>query len=99
MRLTLIRSGGFGGLKMTVAEINTEALESARRNRLESLVNAAGFFALPPKFKTAAPQPDRFEYTLTIRETTGREHTVICDEQAAPANLATLITALIGTDY
>ncbi len=87
MRVTLVRSGGFAGLRRTTA-IDGAALGPADADALRALVDGARFFALPAAMP--APQPDRFQYRLTVEEG-GRSHTVVVDEAALGAELGALV--------
>ena len=54
----------------------------------------AGFFHLPETLAGEAPQPDRFQYRLTVAADDGREHTVAFAEEAASPALNELVAAL-----
>ncbi len=53
------------------------------RRRLEELVGAADFCALPASLATAVPGADRFQYRLTV-ELGDRRQTVEVQEAASP---------------
>ena len=83
MRLTLTRSGGFAGLLPPPVTLDTASLPRATAKRIEGLVTSAGFFNLPHTLAAPTRQPDRLQFTVRIVNDDGREHTVICDEEAA----------------
>ena len=94
MRATLERTGGFAGMHLT-STADTEELPSADAKRLRQLVTNANFFALPAMIIPQPPQPDRFQYKLTI-EDGGRVHTVTASESALPPGLRPLADFLSG---
>jgi emfourin len=72
------------------------ALESAElpageREALESLIEQARFFELPPRL--VSPIPDAFQYDLAI-EREGRRHVVRLDERGAPEAVRPLLQRL-----
>lgn len=81
MYISFERSGGFTGIPIVVT-IDSSTLSPDQVVKLRQLVQAANFFNLPEMIP-AAPQPDRFQYTITIRQNT-QNHTVIMAEQAVP---------------
>lgn len=95
MRLTLNRSGGFLGAPLPARVVDTGSLEGARRAEIESLVQAADFFALPANLPPSGlPQPDRFQYDLQVEESGGRIHRVRFGEDNAPEPLLALARTL-----
>lgn len=88
------RSGGFTGIPMTVT-IDSATLSPNQTVQLCQLVEAANFFNLPEVIP-AAPQPDRFQYTITIRQNT-QSHTITMGEQAVPNTLRPLLNWLMET--
>lgn len=88
MRVTLERSGGFTGIPMTVT-VDGADLAPEDAAMLQQLVNQAHFFDLPTTLPTQ-PQPDRFQYQITI-DTGDRVHEVTGGESALPADLRPLI--------
>jgi hypothetical protein len=89
MRVTFERSGGFAGMIMTKA-FDTANLPDHEAKQLCQMVEAANFFRLPKTIKSNNPQPDRFQYQLTV-EDNGKQHTVEVGEQSVPGTMRPLI--------
>jgi hypothetical protein len=89
MRMTFERTGGFAGITMTKV-FDTTTLPENEANQLRQLVDAADFFRLPATITSNTPQPDRFQYQLTVEEN-GKQHTVEVSEQAVPGTLRPLL--------
>jgi hypothetical protein len=94
MRITLTRSGGFAGIRPPPLTLDTTALPRAVAGHIEDLVAAADFFNLPRTLTTPTPQPDRLQFMLTISNDGGAQHTVTCDEEAAPEPFMDLVRAV-----
>jgi hypothetical protein len=94
MRMTFERSGGFAGISITKV-FDTANLPENDANQLRRLVDAADFFRLPATITSNNPQPDRFQYELTLEEN-GKQHTVEVSEQAVPGTLRPLIEWLMA---
>ena len=94
MHLTLTRSGGLLGSPLPPVTLDTTLLPRASQARVETLVNAAGFFELPAAITARGEQRDRFQFELAIKEAGGRAHTVTFDEQAASESLSKLAQAI-----
>jgi hypothetical protein len=92
MRINFERTGGFMGMRLAV-EVMTEALTPAEADELESLVEGAHFFDLPPVLKPPMEGADRFQYRLTV-ERGDQNHTVETSENAAPEHLQPLLNRL-----
>jgi len=94
MRITLQRSGGFGGIRPPAVTVDTEKLSPENARELESLVQSSGVrdsSAKAPRKKDGPPQADRFSYTLTLGDASGREQTVILNEaELSPAHQSLL---------
>lgn len=91
MRLILKRSGGFAGILPPPLTLDTNSLRPAAARSIERLIASCDFFNLPPELAAPSPQPDRFQFTLTVTHEDGREHTVKCDEEAADKSFLELI--------
>jgi hypothetical protein len=91
MRLTLTRSGGFAGLLPPPVTLDTAALPRSAAKRIEGWVASADFFNLPQTMAAPTRQPDRLQFTLRIVNDDGQEHTVRCDEEAAPEPFLELV--------
>lgn len=94
MRMTIERTGGFAGISMTKV-VDTTTLQDHEAKQLRQLCDAADFFRLPKTIRANTPQPDRFQYELTV-EDNGKKHTVEVGEQAVPGTLRPLIEWLMA---
>jgi hypothetical protein len=92
MRVSLERQGGVTGIPIGVT-INSSMLSSEQAAQLHRLVSAARFFDLPAHLP-ASPQPDRFQYRLTIEED-DRCHTVTVTETTLSDTLRPLLNWLL----
>ena len=92
MRITLNRSGGLTGMQST-ASLEVEKLPGKKASEVRRLIDASGFFDLPKTISVKSPQPDRFQFELTI-EDAQRSKTVSIAEQAAPKELKNLLSWL-----
>jgi hypothetical protein len=94
MRITLQRSGGFGGIRPPAVTVDTETLPAEHARELEALVETSGVRSgskKTPKAKDGPPQVDRFTYTLTLGDPSGREETVVLNEaELSPAHQSLL---------
>lgn len=89
MRMTIERTGGFAGVSMKKV-VDTDTLADHEAKQLRQLVDAADFLRLPTTIPSRSPQPDRFQYQLTV-EDNGKRHTVEVGEQAMPGTLRPLV--------
>ncbi len=90
MRVSLIRSGGFSGIRRS-ATLDTEDLDPKRAQRLRSLAEQADLArTAEPTIRVAA---DRFRFTLTIEEGS-RSETVTYPEDRIPDNVRPLVDLL-----
>ena len=89
MRASLERTGGFAGMRFETT-VDSDTLEADDAQKLRQLVENSDFFRLPAQIAPQKPQPDRFQYTLTI-ETNGNTHTVTAGETALPATMRPLV--------
>jgi Emfourin len=89
MRLTLTRTGGFGGLRQASA-LDAAWLTPGERAELRRRLEEAGFWTSPASIAAAAPAPDRLRYRLAV-EDGPRRHEVLAAEEAAPEPLLALI--------
>jgi len=94
MRVTLSRSGGFAGIVPPPVTLDTAALPTGIARQIAQLVASTGFFDLPNRLAAPARQPDRFQFTVRIVNDDDQEHTVICDEEAAPEHFIELVRAV-----
>ena len=92
MRIRVVRSGGFAGLRVERA-VETDALPALERGELERLVADACFFDLPAR--ATCGMPDVIQYRVTI-ESGGREHEVTTDDRTAAAGVMRLVEFVLG---
>jgi hypothetical protein len=91
MRIIFERSGGIMGLKSSLT-INLDELPVDQAETLRRLLEEANFFTLPENPPTR-PNPDGFQYTLTVETGTAR-HTVRTSDTTAPDKLHPLLQEL-----
>ncbi len=89
MKIGFQRSGGFAGMVMS-KEIDADNLPPNEANQLRQLIDAADFFRLPAQIISRGPQPDRFQYQISV-EKDGQQHTVEVGEQSVPGTLRPLL--------
>jgi hypothetical protein len=94
MRISLERSGGFMGIPMTTT-IDTNQLSSRESEQLHQLVETLDFSQLPA-LTASTPQPDRFQYRLTI-DHNSQSQTVSFSESTMPIALQPLVDWLLKT--
>ncbi len=94
MQITVDRSGGFTGLPLTIT-VDTADLSPDQAAQLRGLVEAVDFFHLPAT-TSEPPQPDRFDYEITVQEG-DRTHTLTVGEAAIPEPLRPLLTWIMAT--
>lgn len=93
MKIFFERTGGFAGMRLTTT-VDAAALPPNEAKQLHQLVSTADFFHLPAMIPSRTPQPDRFQYRLTVEENS-RRHTVIVSEEVVPTALQSLIEWLM----
>src|ERR1700676_3279526 len=89
MRILFKRSGGFAGISQTKS-ISTDQMPAEEAQKVTSLVQQAGFFALPPVIESTQPGADRFQYQISVDGEQGA-HSVQVDESAVPPSLQPLL--------
>lgn len=92
MRIQVVRSGGFAGLRREHA-VETDQLSPDARVEIERLVAEARFFELPERQTSGLP--DVIQYRVRV-EVEGRTHEVIADDRTAGGALATLVARVMG---
>ena len=92
IRISLIRSGGFAGIPVTV-NVDSDSLSEEDEQEYRVLVEAAGFFQLPESIDSPGGGADRFMYKLTV-EVDGRSHSVEVSDAAVPHQLRPLLDRL-----
>ena len=92
MQITVERTGGFTGIPLSKT-VDSATLSQQEATRLHQMMAAANFFELPSTI-LSTPQPDRFQYQITI-EQEGKRHSVTVGETTVPANLKPLLNWLM----
>jgi hypothetical protein len=93
MHITVERTGGFTGIPQTKI-VDSASLSQQEAASLHQMMDAAGFFELPSTI-SSTPQPDRFQYRITV-EQEGKQHSVEVGETAVPAKLKPLLNWLMA---
>jgi hypothetical protein len=104
MKIRVSQTGGFAGIPIELADVDTAGLPTTQAERLERLVREAAFFRLPAR-ADASPDAatigadDALTYEITV-EDAGRRHTVSFTDRggegraAAAGSLRALVAAL-----
>ena len=92
MRIQVVRSGGFAGLRRERA-VETEQLPPGERADLERLVAESRFFDLPVRATSGAP--DVIQYRVKV-EVEGRGHEITADDQTLGDALRKLATRVLA---
>jgi hypothetical protein len=92
VRIILKRSGGFAGIQ-TAASLDLEKLPEKKAAEARLLIEKSKFFDLPKTVRAKRPEPDRFQFDVTI-EDGDRSHTVSIAEEAASKDLKLLLSWL-----
>jgi hypothetical protein len=95
MKITFQRSGGFAGVRVSKT-LDTADLTPTDASKLQQLITAADFFRLPETITASKPQPDRFQYRVTVADNE-QEHTVMMSEEVLPQSLRPLVEWLMQT--
>jgi hypothetical protein len=95
MHVTIQRTGGFAGIPSTKS-IHAASLSAPEIDHLERMIKSARFFELPALIPSK-PQPDRFEYRITV-EQDGKKHSVTAAEPVLPAELKPLVDWMMGLE-
>ena len=89
MKVTLVQSGGFGGLRLaTIADSATLTPDQA--HELTGLIEAAGFFELPEQIGIPPKHADRFQYRIAVDDG-DRDRTIRVSEEALSDPLKALV--------
>ena len=92
MRVDFIRTGGFGGIRLTTS-VETTELPPDQAVTIHKLLDDARFFDLPQNIAPPRPVPDSFQYQLTVASAQ-ETHTVQVTDTACPDSLRPLIDYL-----
>lgn len=91
MRVELVQSGGFAGLRIA-SVVDSSELSSSDQRQLSGAFDRAKFFALPPK--RVSGLPDVIQYRLSA-EVEGRSHEIMFDAQTADDELTALVERIV----
>ena len=91
MRIIFERTGGFMGLKSSLT-IDLDDLPLDQAATLRRLLDEAHFFTLTENPPTR-PNPDGFQYTITVESETAK-HTIHTNDTSAPEELRPLLQEL-----
>jgi hypothetical protein len=89
IRVTVTRSGGFGGMTQT-ASVDSAELSSADAAELSARIDAARFFELPTELGGSVAERDAFRYDVTVEEAE-RRHVVHAGDSSATESLLELV--------
>jgi hypothetical protein len=89
MKIEVIRSGGFAGLRRSKT-IDANQLSASDRKRIEEVLNAANFFKLPETV-TQSQSRDEFQYRISIN-VGGESHTIVRSERELTGPLNELLS-------
>ncbi len=92
MRVDFIRTGGFGGIRLTTS-VETTQLPPDQAVTIHKLLDDSRFFDLPENIAPPRPVPDSFQYRLTVASAE-QTHTVTVSDTACPDSLRPLIDYL-----
>lgn len=86
------RSGGGTG-NAVAAQVDTDQLAPDDAQALRYMIEDAGFFQLPPIISDVVPHPERYHYTLSVKEETPsyQNHEVVVEEGHVPGKLRPLV--------
>jgi hypothetical protein len=93
MRVSLKKSGGIAGLKVS-AEVDSRQLSAAQEREMKDLVERANLFDQPPK-PGGRSMPDQFQYEISV-EDQGRAHSFVTNDAAASDELLDLVDWLVA---
>jgi hypothetical protein len=82
MRVHLVRTGGFAGIRVE-REVDSAKLTDEEQGELQRLVQNANFQGLPAVISSEKAGADRFQYDVTVDQD-GQRHGVKVDEAAVP---------------
>ena len=92
--VALERTGGVAGIRLS-ATLDAQRLAPRQATQLRQWIEIADFFNLPRKIARPAPQPDRFQYKLSV--THGRRrHVIVVAEAGLSAALRPLVEKLLA---
>lgn len=81
MRIAIRQSGGYAGIELDLADLDTSRLPPVAARELEHLVETARFFTLP-RHVGGEIGADFLQYQITVTDA-GRTHTVAFDDDGS----------------
>ena len=94
MRIQVVQSGGFAGLRVERA-VETERLDAGERKHYEHLLTEACFFDLPAR--CVCGLPDVIQCRVHVHAH-GREHEVTTDQPSASRALWALVERVLAIE-
>ena len=95
MRIRIVQSGGFAGLRRERV-VETDELPQGLREALEGLIESTTFFSLPARLVTDLP--DVIQYRVRV-EKAARIHEVTFDDESATEAMRTLVERVFETAH
>src|SRR5512138_1543917 len=92
MRVDFFRTGGLGNVQLT-ASLETTKLFPDEAVKVHKLLDDAKFFDLPENITSLNPDPDGYEYRITV-DSAEHLHTVTVSGRSVPGSLRPLIDYL-----
>ena len=92
MRISIERSGGFTGMRMSFT-LSEDMLSQDEMQKIQDIINQANFFEITPKTLAPPGAADYFQYKITI-EADEKSHTIETNDISMPESLAPLIEFL-----
>jgi hypothetical protein len=93
MNIDFLRTGGFAGLRLSLA-VNTDDLPEEEASRLNELLESASLAGRPAPVSENTPARDRFEYRLTIARGARQQASFVWPENDVPVEVWPLLEYL-----
>lgn len=95
MKITVERSGGFGGISTTFS-VDDNALNASEKQQLETLLDKSKFFDMPLKSSEEHSKgaADYFIYRITAESEHGKSHTVERTDLTMDSSLKAIVDIL-----
>jgi len=84
MKISIKQTGGYAGMELSIAEIDTDKLRPDLAERVKALIAEIGFYSLPAELGTQIGA-DLLRYQVTVNDA-GKQHTVSISDIDAAAN-------------
>jgi len=92
MRISIERSGGFTGMRMSFT-LSEDMLSQDEMQKIQDIINQANFFEITPKTPAPPGAADYFQYKITV-ESDEKSHTIETNDISMQESLAPLIEFL-----